>query len=332
MEQKLSQLWLVHLHAGQDMTTGSDSEEVFEALLKLCELHQDCHVYVLLDRNCPVVDTHELHEAKLAKRAIQRLQVPVLRPDFAHEPETLPSLMLLRQADEHGWVDEELVRATVDCALQRCASVNGAYVAGWLLSQASPNDIARHLCSAGVVFDMGQGRTRYLPYFEPHALALVHAHSDATALPAWLGPVQCWGYVDLLGQLKALQLPKDVPVRTGAKPKPTAKLMAALSRRKLARSIAAHAGAQSLPPRQPEATLDDMIERAHAEGLSRTEDIVLHALNALAFGMHWSSHPLARQAIAKAAKGAEAPRLSDLLDALSDEQLNELAGAGDRRA
>lgn len=297
-----------------------------ETLLQLREKHPDCHVYVLLDQNCPVADTHVLHNSNLARREVKRVQCPVQRPDFAHDPAIVPQLLLLRKSDEHGWVDEELLRATVQCAMQRCASVNGAYVAGWIFSSAAPERLARHLCEAGTIFDVSQGRGRYLPFFEPHALSLIQAHTSPADMTAWLGPAQCWCYLDLRGQMNVLQTEGDASRAWGQPSRPSAKLLAALSRRKLAKSIAARVDPQVLPSRQPELALDSMIEDAQSQGLSRTEDIVLHVLNALTLGVRWSHHPVAARAIATASNGVDAPKLSDLLDALSDEQLNELAG------
>ena len=285
------------------------------------EVESDSHIYVLLDPNHPVAPYHPLQPEQLAKREAPRTTEIVLRPDLAHEPQVCPRLVQLYRAGEHGYVDEALVDLTIECAEQRCASVNGAYVSAWIVSPAEPSRIAKHLASAGVVFDLGKGKQRYVPLFEPARTALVIANMPPAPQRSWLSPAKHWLYVDAAGMLQILDTPAETlwqPLRLAPEH------FAAMSRLDQARFVLmALVNSGAVPEHQPEMAIDHAVKDAHEQGLMQTEDVVFFALNHFTLGERWCSHPAARNAIKQAASGVL--RLTTAMQALSDDVLDSIA-------
>jgi hypothetical protein len=294
--------------------------EVLHAL----EANPTCHLDVLLDFNCPVAQYHPLHVSQLDQREVVRHRGIVLRADRAHDPDSCPRLLRLHEAGEHGLHDEGLVIETFHGALERFNSVNGAYVAGWLMSDLGSRQLAQHLANSYVFFDLAVGRRRYIPLFEPHRLALTASRMEANELDALMGPLRRWWYVDISG--KTCCIKRGAPERPLQPPRLGKHHFAAMGRLRLARLVMlALKKTGHVIEEQPEVTIDDLVRQAQEQGLSRSEDVVLHTLNTLSMGPQWLEHPAVQQAIAEAAAGPDEPFLADLLAKLPDHALTGTA-------
>jgi hypothetical protein len=292
------------------------------------EVFPKAHVYVLLDGNHPVGRDDPLHVDQVRQRPSERLLTPILRPDFASEPESLPQLLRLHAAGENGLVDDHLVELLVGCAWARRASVNGSYVAAWICSEFQADQLAQHLAAAGTHVGLTQGRRSYMPLFEPHRFALaVDMAPKLTALHRWLKPVLNWAWLDAAGEwrstnlasLEAITGPKETTLSTA--------LAAAQDRVLLARqTMLAMRRRQLLPQNRPEKFVDALLVQAREMGLRHAEDTILFALNSVGVGPAWHCHPAAKRAIHLCAADSD-QRLADLLDALSDEELDAIGEA-----
>ena len=98
------------------------------------EANPRLNVYVLLDLNHPVSENHVLHHKALSQRELVCDVQPVLRQDLAHDLEICPILLNLRPANSNGYPDEVLADLLEEYAIERASSINGAYVAAWILS------------------------------------------------------------------------------------------------------------------------------------------------------------------------------------------------------
>jgi hypothetical protein len=294
-------------------------------------LHPTANIYALLDQNNPVAEHDDLHPSQLLKRQARRHTEAVLRPDLANEPNTLPLLVQLYAAAEHGYADEPLIGLTLRNALRRCRSVNGAYVAGWICTDAHPRVLADCLAKSGVVFALGQGRQRFVPFFEPYRMALLaDDETSGPFLTRWLGPISHWLFVDSAGSLREVTPPTGGST-AGATPALREEQFASQSRVGIARFVVmALEKAGVLIAVRPERHIDKVIGQAQACGLREVEDIVFYALNSFTIGGGWASHPRAAAAIAKTASNADI-RLADQLGALPDEVLNDIARGRNER-
>lgn len=296
-------------------------DALYAAFYQYREVEPDSHIYVLLDPNHPVAPYHPLHPDQLAKREVQRATETILRPDLAHEPQLCPKLVQLYRAGEHGYVDEALIDLTIECAVQHCSSVNGAYVSAWIVSPAEPARIAKHLASAGVLFDLGKGRQRYIPLFEPTRTALIVGNLPQTHQRTWLNPAKHWLYVDVGGRLQVLDTPAEAP---WAPLRLTPEHFGVMQRLDQARFVLmALANSGAVPEHQPEMAIDRVVKEAHEQGLRHTEDVVFFALNHFTLGERWYLHPAARDGIRQAASGAL--RLTAAMQALPDDVLDSIA-------
>lgn len=291
------------------------------------EIHPKAHIYALLDLNCPVAQYDELHPSNLSQRQIERHIEAVHRPDLAHEPELLPQLLQLYGAGEHGYPDEALIDLTLECAVARCRSVNGAHVAGWLCSDALPTEAARHLAKSGVVLDKSQARQRYLPFFEPYRLALLADDPAASGfLQRWLGPFRHWALIDTAGELKIVSAPSQDSENAASL---TSEQFVSQARIATARVVVmAMTRAGITIPAQPELRIDAAMHQAFRRGLHRTEDIVFYALNVFTLGPRWAEHPQAADLVRQVASApADQPGLAQLIAALPDAVLDEMAAS-----
>lgn len=296
-------------------------------LLEWRDAHPQGHIYALLDLAQPVDETHELHLTQLAERPVKRHLEAVLRPDLVHDPEALPQLLQIYAAGEHGYLDPDLLALTFIDALERCRSLDGVYVAGWLLSEAAPSELATHLTRAPVLFDPTQGKERYLPLFEPHRLALFSASADAAQRQCWLGPVDRWLFIDGGGALRCLDAARqpgtELPCQTL---RMTMRQAAAQGRVPVARAVLLAIEREELLIDAPEPLIDASLIRGRGKGLHDTTDLVFFALNDLTIGPHWSEHPEAAAAIERVTADPDLG-LGAELSALSDESLEAIASA-----
>ena len=181
------------------------------------EVHAAAHIYALLDPNHPVAPHDQLHPSGLTKREVTRHIESVVRPDLAHELALLPKLVQLYVAGESGYADEPMLDLTLRSAATRCRSVNGAYVAGWMCSEASPATAAEYLARSGTMFDLSKGRQRYLPIFEPYRMALLADDPQAESfLQRWLGPFIHWMFIDSCGTVRTVSRHADSTTSGGA--------------------------------------------------------------------------------------------------------------------
>jgi hypothetical protein len=306
---------------------GHDLAEIVDQLrahfFQWREINPTGAIYVLLDQNRPVKEHDELHRARLARREVKREMHPVPRPDLAHEPDTLPLLLQIYAPRESGYVDEALLELTLRNALQRCRSVNGAYVAGWLCSDAPMNELANHLASAGVVFAAGEARQRFVPLFEPYRMALLVGDEQAAPfLSGWLGPIKHWLFVDSAGALRSLGSAHSAPRASKHLPRHQLEMQARIGVARLVVMALEKTGV--LLATQAEQQIDQAIEGAQRHGLNIDEDVIFYALNNFTLGTAWASHPRALAMIEKTATDPEL-RLAAQMAALPDDLLEQIA-------
>jgi hypothetical protein len=291
----------------QALTAAPDFSQQLEQLrahfFQWKEVNPGANIYVLLDQNRPVAEHDELHGSQLQKREIKRATKAVLRPDLAHDPATLPLLLQLFVAGENGYADEALLGLTLRNAVLRCRSVNGAYVAGWMCSDAGIDTLAAHLAKSGVVFALGEGRRQFVPMFEPYRMALLADDKNAGAfLSQWFGPIKQWMFVDTAGALRVVG-PSTEAASDNSPPSLRQEHFAAQARINVARFVVMALERNRVQlVTQPERRIDNAIAQAQAQGLRETEDLIFYALNTFTLSKDWSAHPkaaaLIRQTVA----------------------------------
>ncbi len=299
-------------------------------LYQWLELDAQMCVHMLLDPNHPVPTDHPLHPAALADRPVKLHQARVARPDLASDVALHPLLVQLRSSKDNGYPDEALLDLAIDCAVDRANSVNGAYVASWVCCDRSIAQTAQHLADSGVVFDLGRGKRRFIPVFEPHRFALLADDSAAQPyLQKWLGPLTHWLFVDVNGQIRSYSAgAANVDAAHGNNdrlPALSADHFAMLDRVDAARFVLmALASSKITLVSAPERRIDQSIARARDAGLRHTEDLVFYALNDFTLEAGWSTHPVAADLIQSAVASSD-HRLSSAMSALDDSTLEEIA-------
>lgn len=284
-------------------------------------------VYVLLDLNHPVADDHPLHPQALAAREVPLATQTVQRRDFDQDPDLCPRLLTLRTPSTHDYPDEALVDLLVDCAHERCGSVNGSYVAAWLLSSSPAEAVAKHIEHASVMHDLAAAKRRVLPYFEPHRFALIDALPPGPRgahVDRLLGPVAHWFYVDAIGELHCANRSDEPAAAPHGLPLAAWQAQARAGEARLV--LMALAKARAVMPRQPEVHVDRAVADAHRLGLREMEDVMFFCLNCFTLAPDWFEHPVASAAIRRSIDAGA--RLTDTLQQLSDDELNAI---GSRR-
>jgi len=305
------------------MSTSPLHEQVRAALFQLREVNPSSYVHLLLDGNHPCSVDDALHASQLATREIACTPVTVKRADFAHDPQICPSLVTLFAPGDRGYPDELLLDQSIAYAHAHHASVNGTHVCGWLVSERPAEELAAHLASACELFDLGIGKRRVLPLFEPHRLALAADAGKDGFMRRWLGPVSHWLWIDLNGALRSLAA-HDLAQDGAGRQHLDERDWQAQRRVDEAKVVMlALADSQQMVPVKPEIAIDRALQRAIDQGLQRTEDLVFYALNEFSIGAGWAAHPAALHAIAQAQAGNET--LSELISALNDATLDEIA-------
>jgi hypothetical protein len=319
------------------MTNGSNlndsAEEIAWALRRA--LFQTCessiaglYVHAVLDPNHPVAPFDVLHPEHLRTRQPAPEWHRVERQDLKHEPELCPWILTLHKPQGHGYEDEGLFDELVARALERCASINGAYVCGWVATGYDAAEFAKHLAKRSAVAHPAALR-RVLPWFEPHRLALIEAPEVLVHL---LKGIAGWWFIDLAGSLRRVNPPvvgsqdADGPLADPfLRPSRVHPLWDRQERIHQARLVAMSLRKAGLafPPR-PEATLDDLVRLAHEQGLHGEQDVIFFALNCLTLSPKWYAHPAVRQALAQKAAG-EGATLAQLLAAQPDSVLEAVA-------
>ena len=215
--------------------------------------------------------------------------------------------------------------------MTRCRSVNGAYVAGWMCSEASPATAAEYLARSGTMFDLSKGRQRYLPIFEPYRMALLADDPQAESfLQRWLGPFIHWMFIDTCGTVRTVSRHAGSTTSRGAagldrtqfeaqERIPTARLVV-MAIEQSGFSIAS----------QSERRIDEVMVQAARAGLRDTEDVVFYALNTFTLGAAWALHPRAAAVIQQVASQPEL-RLAKAMSDLPDHVLEEIASGARSR-
>lgn len=307
-----------------NMNNPSLNEEIRAALFQLREAHPHCHIHVLLDGNHPCFEGDPLHLHQLAKREIPANPIIVPRADYLHDPSICPALVTLHSPGDRGYPDDELFDLAIAHAWRRRASINGSYVAGWLVSEKPAKEVAAHIAESCELFDLLNGRRRFLPLFEPHRLSLLANTDRKSFLHRWLGPISHWLWLDLNGQLNNLAA-HDLN-RDGTSPGEQLEQRDWMMQHRVAdaRLVAmAIQEAQHRLPSNPEIAIDASLKRAKARGLQRTEDLIFTALNDFSLSAGWADHLAAQWAIEQALVGERS--LSKVMTTLPDEILNEIA-------
>jgi hypothetical protein len=288
------------------------------------ETEPNLAVYALVDCNRPVPETHDLHPTAMGKREFVCLTHRVRRADLEHDLQACPLLLTLRPIGSNGYPDEELVDLLTNCAQERAASINGAFVAGWLLSSSGPSAIAEHLARASVMFDLSSGKRRALPYFEPHRMALIHTATNASGkdvVSPLLGPIAHWFYVDAIGELQCASHSGESPTSGAALDLIAWQAQGRVHEARFVLMALVEAGA--VIPRLPEQAIDRAVKSAHDQGLRELEDVVFFSLNCFTLASAWFAHPAARAAM-RSALDNKTP-LADCMRQLDDAELEAIA-------
>lgn len=299
------------------------SEQLRERLFQKIDARPGSSVMALLDPNHPVAAHDDLHLERVEKRESRPTLTVVQRPDYAHDLGICPRLLLLRSPGDCGYQDGALLDLTWECAQRRKASINGAYVCAWLVSDLSTEKIAAQLDRNMVVRGGRQQPRKVLPLFEPHRMALAAHLAPSSWLSNWLGGISSWMFVDACGQLQEVQSSvrdvAQVPVAPGAD------FWVAQSRVRRAREVLlALIKAGHMVPTGVEAKLDLALQLAYANGLSQLEDVIFFAVNQMTLSPHWSEHREAKACIELARSGEMA--LTDAMEGLPDGVLDDLVG------
>lgn len=299
----------------------ADSAELRARLLQVRQARPASHVYVLLDNACPVSSVHALHPDSLSLRKPERDRIAVGLPADSEETRSWrPTLLQLYRSGESGYVDDELVETTWSCAVERHASINGAYVAAWIASDQSPSALAAQLARQSDCFDLATGRRANLHLHQPYRMALASAAPDDRGFLAMcMTGIHAWLYVDAACDLQTLHSPVDAP---GLSARPSLALSRAFQRVPLGREVLMGIRQARLPiPRRAEPLIDGLLLLAAEQGLTHAEDVIFFALNMLSLSPQWFKHPQAGELIRQAATdGASLVGLfSELPVALAEE-------------
>lgn len=306
------------------------NQQLRKTLFQWRELHPDGRALVLLDCNRPVAPHDALHNSQLARREIKPTLTTVTRTDLSTEPEAHLQLLSLVEPDQHGYADEALFDLLVHNAHQRASSVNGSYVAGWICTLDTAKAVADHIARAGALFDLGQGRRRYLPLFEPHRLALLADDANAASfLTLWLKRASLWLFLDCFSHLRQLSSqPRNVaPAGVQAAQQHLGiGSLTSQGRVTLARHVVlALQDCGVVLVDHAEHRIDQALAKAEATGLRHSEDLIFFALNEFTLTANWSHHPAVRDLISKAVERDSTARLAAAMAGLPDDLLEQIA-------
>lgn len=302
------------------------SEQLRERLFQQIEAKPGSSIMALLDLNHPVAESDELHLQWLNKRQSKPELAVVRRHDYAHDHTICPRLMLLRSPRDRGYSDEALLDITWKNAQRRRISINGAYVCGWLVTQASLKETAAQLRSNTLMHDPLRRKQKVLPLFEPHRMALAMHLAPPQWVSRWMGDISLWLFVDACGQLREVT---SAPVDATAAPVELPnEFWAAQGRLRRAREVLmALAKAEHMVPVDCEIKIDQALSLAYAQGLIEIEDVIFFAMNQLTLSKRWYLHPSVTDCLARARAGDQS--LADGIEALPDHVLDELVEGGD---
>jgi hypothetical protein len=288
----------------QSMDYQRSSAELRALLFNIRETRPASHIYVLLDNACPVSANHALHPDGLSRRAVARDRVSV--GGESGSPESLawrPTLLQIYRAGESGYVDDDLVEQTWRTAVERCASINGAYVAAWIAADEPTDTLATRLARSSEVFDLSRGRKHNLHLHEPHRMALLSSSTEATAfLATHLKSIHAWIFVDAAGALRSVKTDSP-PAGAETAFHPPLSMCRALQRVAMARQVLLGVKKAELPvPDHAEQIIDGLLVVAERHGLTHAEDVIFFSLNTLSLSPEWYEHPQAQALIQRSSK------------------------------
>ncbi|MCE7525098.1 hypothetical protein [Alloalcanivorax xenomutans] len=280
--------------------------------------------FVLLDPNHPVAAGHPLHIEQLENRAGEALTA-IPRADASHDRSRWPRLLALSGTQGRSELDDALLSASWRCADERKASVHGAYVSGWIVSDASADTLADGI-GQRLVFSRG-GKKVLLPLFEPYRLALAMSTLESALWTAWLGRIRGWFFLDAAGRLRATgpmetERASRLPPPSGAFPAAFWQAQDRVHQGQRVLNALMKSGAAL--PEEYEQRIHRALEKAEARGLRHKEDTEVYALNELTLFPDWHRHPAVQQCVADAAAGKG--RLASLMAALPDSVRKALVG------
>jgi hypothetical protein len=324
----VTQAALDPLKSQQIMRFEDQSVELRARFFNVRETRPASHIYLLLDNGCPVSPEHPLHAKQLGLREVKRESAKLGRTPSSLPLEWQPTLSQIYRAGEHGYQDEALIDLSLSAAVERCDSVNGAYVAAWIASGLGPQALAAHLLRGGEVFDSHQGRRHDMPLFQPHRMALLADDPDSQAfLRSYLAPIHSWSFVDCASTLRTVTMTDSPAEPERASPRLTLAQCRMQARMPMARRVVLGIRkADSDIPAHAERTIDALLVEADRQGLSHPEDVVFFALNSLSLSPQWHAHPQARRLIEQS-RDDGAP-LAGLFSELSDDALDDIGRYG----
>jgi hypothetical protein len=308
----------------QMVGTSDQGAELRAKFFNVRETRPASHIYVLLDNAYPVGPDHPLHPIQLAARPIARERATVtLRPGSVAD-EWQPTLMQLYRAGENGYVDEELIDISLAAAVERRASINGAYVAAWIASDLATIQFAAQLARNCEVFDSHSARRRQIPLYEPHRMALLLDDPQARDfLHSYLSKTRLWSFIDAAGELRTITSLDSTSVPEHAGQRLSLAQCRMQPRVALARQVLMGlTKAELAVPPNAEHAIDALLMEADGLGLSHAEDVIFFALNCMSVSSEWHEHPQARRCIAQS-RDDGAP-LAGLIGELPDAVLDEI--------
>lgn len=281
------------------------------------------YVLVLLDLNHPVALSHPLHIAQLEQRPIKPELHIVPRNDRTQDFDAHPRLLVLRRPHDLGYPDEALLALTLECALERRTSINGAYVCGWLVAQALPAQIAEMISTRILLNDLASYQRRVLPLFEPHRLVLASHLAPGPWLKKWFNAIDSWFLIDVSGRLRDMCPDADEQEPLLISP-PGRDFWQAQSRVRRAREVLLAMVKSDQPiVFDSERKIDDALQEAERVGLVQTDDVIFFALNHMILPRQWHMHPAIRACIDSAVSGSAG--LAERMSMLPDDILRDMS-------
>jgi hypothetical protein len=307
-------------------------EQLKTKFFEVREFHANSNIYLLLDCANPVGRDDPLHLQELLAREVQRENVRIGGSSERDDVDWQPMLWPIFRAGESGYADEQLIELSLYSAVDRCASVNGAYVAGWIASDLWLSALAAHILRSGKIFDTHQGRSRDICVYEPHRMALlVDDDASQAFLSSYLSPIHYWGFVDVAGQLREIQglVPTDGTARSDRHlPLSQCRSQARVSTARLA-LLGARKAEITIPP-NAERSIDLILAEAERQGLTDAEDKIFFALNSLSVSTQWHTHPEAQKLIRLSA--VEGRPLASLFSEMPEALLDEIGRVESNRS
>ena len=270
------------------------------------------NIYLLLNPHRPVADDHPLYPDNLWVTEPERRAI-VKRPDFDWLPDVCPLLVQIAGPGIRWPFDE--MDTVYEQAIAEAGHVNGAYVCGWIASNAPITRIASQLAH-GLQTPAG-----LFPLFEPLRLERLAATVETERLDQWLNKIDAWLFVSADGRPLQIQN-KQTESTDKVLHWPDEALQAQTRINTLQRCLTAWKNIQPQLPEQSAKQADAALIEAQQLGLNELEDQLYFALLALTFKPDWHQHPSAQKAIQQARQ--QPGTLADIIAALPEATLQAI--------